>query len=309
MPYYLVSQCKITILIMIVNPQSFNYRLIIGSLIVAVTILTVYSFTSFQSIRAHEQFLEQEKKLVERELSQMITRYDDVSISNDLLSAQLEEAKLNTEIALDSLRLLRSDISVLTKYREQLYALKLKNKILFNTIDSLNTVNQGLEQDKLIAYNELKKQQLANTTLIKENETLEKSLEKGALLTANSFKAKGYQKFLGKKRPSVKAKRVQSIEVCFTLAENALALAGEKELYIQIVNPNNNVVADKGAINFGSSSLIYSSKKIVEYSNQVVDVCIDVEADIEEQPLVPGVYYISIFHEDRKLGSTEVVLK
>ena len=106
MPYYLVSQCKITILIMIVNPQSFNYRLIIGSLIVAVTILTVYSFTSFQSIRAHEQFLEQEKKLVESELSQMITRYDDVSISNDLLSAQLEEAKFNTKIALDSLRLL-----------------------------------------------------------------------------------------------------------------------------------------------------------------------------------------------------------
>ncbi|MBO6605596.1 hypothetical protein [Psychroserpens sp.] len=294
---------------MIVNPQSFNYRLIIGSLIVAVTILTVYSFTSFQSIRAHEQFLEQEKKLVESELSHMITRYDKVSVSNDLLSAQLEEAKLNTKITLDSLRLLRSDLSVLTKYRGQLYSLKLKNKELFNTIDSLNTVNQSLEQDKLLAYNELKKQQLANSSLIKENEVLEKSLEKGALLTANSFYAKGYQKFLGAKRPSVKAKRVQSIEVCFTLAENALTIAGEKELYIQIVNPKNNVVADKGSINFGNSSLIYSSKKVIEYTNEVVDVCVDVNADIEEQPLDPGTYYISIFHEDRKLGSTEVILK
>ncbi len=294
---------------MIVNPQSFNYRLIIGSLIVAVTILTVYSFTSFQSIRAHEQFLEQEKKLVESELSQMITRYDEVSISNDLLSAQLEEAKLNTKIVLDSLRLLRSDISVLTKYRQQLYSLQTKNKNLFDTIDSLNAVNQSLEEDKLLAYNQLKKQQLVNSNLIKENKDLEESLEKGALLTANSFKAKGYQKFLGKKRPSVKAKRVQSIEVCFTLAENALALAGEKEIYIQIVNPNNNVVADKGAINFGNSSLIYSSKKSIEYTNEVVDVCIDVDADIDEQPLVAGTYYISIFHEDRKLGSTEVILK
>ncbi len=294
---------------MIVNPQSFNYRLIIGSLIVAVTILTVYSFTSFQSIRAHEQFLEQEKKLVESELSQMITRYDEVSISNDLLSAQLEEAKLNTKIVLDSLRLLRSDISVLTKYRQQLYSLQTKNKNLFDTIDSLNAVNQSLEEDKLLAYNQLKKQQLVNSNLVKENKDLEESLEKGALLTANSFKAKGYQKFLGKKRPSVKAKRVQSIEVCFTLAENALALAGEKEIYIQIVNPNNNVVADKGAINFGNSSLIYSSKKSIEYTNEVVDVCIDVDADIDEQPLVAGTYYISIFHEDRKLGSTEVILK
>ena len=92
---------------------------------------------------------------------------------------------------------------------------------------------------------------------------LRQSIEKGALLTANSFRAKGYEKFFGVKRPSVKAKRVQSIEVCFTLAENALTETGMKDLYIQVLNPRNNVVADKGAINFGNSSLIYSAKKIV----------------------------------------------
>ena len=294
---------------MIVNPQSFNYRLIIGSLIMAVAVLTVFSFTSFQSIRAHEQFLEQEKKLVESELSQMITRYDDVSISNDLISSQLEDAKRNTKLTLDSLRVLRSDLTVLSKYRQQLFNLKLKNKVLFKTVDSLDAVNQDLMTEKLVAYNELKKQQLANTSLEKEKRDLEKSIEKGALLTANSFKAKGYENFFGAKRSSTKAKRVQSIEVCFTLAENALTIAGEKELYIQIVNPKNNVVADKGAINFGSNSLIYSAKKVINYSNDVVDVCLDIDADIDERPLFPGTYYISIFHKDRKLGSTEIRLK
>nr|WP_321232548.1 hypothetical protein [uncultured Psychroserpens sp.] len=294
---------------MIVNPQSFNYRLIIGSLIVAVAVLTVYSFTSYKSIVAHQQFIEQEKKLVESELSQMITRYDDVSISNDLISSQLEDAKRNTKLALDSLRMLRSDLSVISKFKDQLFNLKLKNKALFKTIDSLDEANQGLEQEKLLAYNELKKQKRENSSLLKENEDLEKSLEKGALITANSFKAKGYEKFFGAKRSSNKAKRVQSIEVCFTLAENSLTEAGEKELYIQILNPKNNVVADKGAINFGNSSLIYSAKELINYSNEVLEVCLDVDADIDEQPLVSGTYYISIFHKDRKLGSTEVKLK
>lgn len=294
---------------MIVNPQLFNYRLIIGSLIIAVAVLTVYSFTSYQSIAAHQQFLEQEKKLVESELSQMITRYDDVSISNDLISSQLEDAKRNTKLALDSLRMLRGDLSVLSKFKQQLFYLKLKNKTLFKTVDSLDAVNQGLEHEKLVAYNELRKQKRANSSLLKENENLEKSIEKGAQLTANSFKAKGYEKFFGAKRSSNKAKRVQSIEVCFTLAENSLTEIGEKELYIQILNPKNNVVADKGAINFGTSSLIYSAKKVINYNNEVIDVCLDVDADIDEQPLLEGTYYISIFHKDRKLGSTEVKLK
>jgi hypothetical protein len=294
---------------MIVNPQSFNYRLIIGSLIVAVAVLTVYSFTSYKSIVAHQQFIEQEKELVESELSQMIVRYDDVSISNDLISSQLEDAKRSTKLTLDSLRMLRGDLSVLSKFKDQLFNIKLKNKVLFKTIDSLGEVNQDLEEEKLLAYNELQKQKRENFSLIKENKNLEKSLEKGALITANSFKAKGYEKFFGAKRSSNKAKKVQSIEVCFTLAENALTQAGEKDIYIQILNPKNNVVADKGAINFGDSSLIYSAKESINYSNEVLEVCLDVDADINEQPLVSGTYYISIFHKDRKLGSTEVKLK
>ncbi|WP_431133513.1 hypothetical protein [Psychroserpens mesophilus] len=293
---------------MIVNPQLFNYRLIIGSLIVAVTVLSVFSYTNYQSISAHQQFLEQEKKLVESELSQMITRYDDISISNDLIASQLKDAKTNTKIVLDSLSMLRSDLSVLSRFKEQLYGLKLKNKTLFKAIDSLDSANQSLEKEKIITYNELVKQRIANNSLLKENENLNRSLEKGALLTANSFEAKSYIKILGQKRPSDVAKKVDHIEVCFTLAENSLTEQGEKEIYVQIVNPQNNVVSDKGAITFGNSSLIYSSKKIVDYNNEVIDLCVDIEADTDEKPLTKGTYFINVFNKDRKLGSTQVRL-
>ncbi len=293
---------------MIVNPQLFNYRLIIGSLIVAVTVLGVFSYTNFQSIEAHQQFLEQEKKLVESELSQMITRYDEVSVSNDLIKSQLEVAKKNTKLALDSLGMLRSDLSVISRFKEQLYGLKLQNKNLFSTIDSLDLENQSLKEEKSIAFNELVKQRRVNNNLIKQNENLNRSLEKGALLTANSFDAKSFTKILGRKRASNKAKKVDHIEVCFTLAENSLTKQGEKEIYIQIVNPQNNVVADKGAISFGDTSLIYSLKKIVEYNNEVVDICVDIEADSDERPLTAGTYFINIFNKDRRLGSTEVKL-
>jgi len=293
---------------MIVNPQLFNYRLIIGSLIVAVTVLGVFSFTNYQSILTHQQFLEQEKKLVESELSQMITRYDEVSISNDIIASQLEVAKKDTKLALDSLSILRSDLSVISRFKKHIYSLKLKNKSLFSAIDSLDLANQSLEKEKLVAYNELVKQRRANNSLLKENENLNRSLEKGALLTANSFEANSFTKILGKKRASNRAQKVDHIEVCFTLAENSLTEQGEKEIYIQIVNPQNNIVSDKGAINFGNSSLIYSSKKIVEYNNEVLDICVDIEADEDEKPFTKGTYFITIFNKDRKLGNTQVKL-
>lgn len=293
---------------MIVNPQFFNYRLIIGSLIVAVTVLSVFSYTNYQSIKTHQQFLEQEKKLVESELSQMITRYDEVSISNDIIASELEDAKKDTKLALDSLSMLRSDLSVISRFKEQLYGLKLKNKTLFNAIDSLDLANQNLEEEKLIAYTELVNQRRVNNTLLEENEYLNRSIEKGAILTANSFEATSYFKILGKKRASNLAKKVDQIEVCFTLAENSLTEQGEKEIYIQIVNPQNNVVSDKGAISFGDNSLIYSSKKTVQYNNKVIDICVDIEADADEKPLTKGTYFINVFNKDRKLGSTQVNL-
>ena len=165
-----------------------------------------------------------------------------------------------------------------------------------------------MKAEKLLAFNALEKEKALSSTLLKENESLNKTIEKGALLTANSFEAKAFKKLLGRQIVTAKAVKAESIEVCFTLAENALTESGEKELYIQIVNPRNNVIADKGAINFGDSSLIYSLKKTVNYSNEVIDICVNVDADIDDQPLTKGTYFISIFHEDRKLGNTQVIL-
>ena len=293
---------------MIVNPQLFNYRLIIGSLIVAITVLGVYSFNNYQSITSHQQFIEQEKKLVESELSQMISRYDDISVTNNLMASQLEDAKQDTKIALDSLRLLHSDLTVVSKFKQQVLNLKSRNKSLFNDLESSNETNKGLESEKMLAHNELEKQRSLNSILLEENKNLNKNLEEAALLTANSFKAKAYKSIIGKKVATKKATSTESIEVCFVLAKNVLTEQGEKEIYIQIVNPKNNVVVDKGAVHFGDSSLIYSTKEVIDYQNTDIDICIDVKADEDDQPLVKGHYFINVFHNNQKLGSTQVKL-
>jgi len=294
---------------MIVNPQLFNYRLILSSLIVTIAVIAVFSFTNYKSISSQNEFLHQEKKLIEGELSQIILSYDNVSSTNTSLSLELENAKQTTKIALDSLRLLNSDLSVLFKYKQQTAGFKAKYKTLFSAIESLESSNEVLKEEAISSNNDLEKQVELNLALTKTNFALNKTIDKASLLSANSFKATAQNTVLGKKVYTNKASKAKAIDVCFTLAKNILTEPGKKEIYIQIVNPKNNVVADKGAVNFGESSLIYSIKTNIAYHNEVNDVCVEIKADKDNQPFAKGTYFVNVFHKDIKLGSTEVVLK
>ena len=293
---------------MIVNPQLFNYRLITGSLIVGIAVLSIFSFTNYRSNQAQQQFLEQEKKLVGIELSQMIKRYDAVSSENSRITSQLETAKKDIENGMDSIRFLRAEVSLISKIKHETSVLRSKNSFLSNTIDSLNILKVELEKEKLETYNALQNQRELNSALLEENKNLSESLKKASRLTANSFKATALNTVSGKKTVTAKASRTKSIEVCFTIAANTLTPQGEKDIYIQILTPDNNVFADKGAVNFGASSLIYSIKKTVHYNSDVLDVCLDINADEDDKPLIAGTYFVNVFNKEVKLGGTQLQL-
>ncbi|MCT4630764.1 hypothetical protein [Winogradskyella sp.] len=294
---------------MIVNPQLFNYRLIISSLLVVLTVLGIYSFTNYKSIKSYEEFLKQEKVLIEKELSEMLTSYDELSQDYDLMASKLQEAKLETKIALDSLRLLKSDLSIITKFKDQLLILKTKSKVLLATVDSLNSANLKLQEEKRYAMNTIKNNALTIDALEETNSKLHKTIDNAALLKANSVKAEALRINNSKRKSTQRAKRVNAMDVCVFLNENPLTEKGDKEVYIQIVSPDNNIVADKGEVFFNNTSLIYSKKEIINFNNKDLNICTTVATYKDDRPLKKGTYFINVFHKNRKLGSTSVLLK
>ncbi|MFC0603202.1 hypothetical protein [Winogradskyella pulchriflava] len=294
---------------MIVNPQLFNYRLIISSLLVVLTVLGIYSFTNYKSIKSYEEFLKQEKSLIEKELSEMLSSYDDLSQDYDLMASQLQEAKLETKITLDSLRLLKSDLSIITKFKDQLSVLKTKSKVLLAALDSLNSANIKLQKEKRYALNTIEKKSITINELEQANDSLNKTIDDAAILKASSVEAQAYKLKSGTKRFTARARRANAIDVCIRLAENPLTIKGKKDIYIQIVNPQGNVIADKGEIVFGETSLIYSKKELFNFDNKNLEICTAIVADDEDQPFLKGYYFINVFHKDRKLGGTSIQLK
>ena len=294
---------------MIVSPHIFNYRLIISSLLVVLTVLGIFSFTNYKSIKSYEEFLKQEKLLIESELSEMLTSYDELAEDYDFMDSQLHEAKLETKNALDSLRLLKGDLSIITKFKNHLIVLKSKSKVLLGTIDSLNSANIKLEEEKRSALNAIVKKTKAINELSETNDALNKTIDNAAILKASNINAQAYKLRSGKKRFTEKARRANTIDVCITLTENPLTENGRKDIYIQILSPEGNVVADKGEIVFGDSSLIYSKKEIINYDNKNLEICTAIIAEDEDQPFLKGYYFINVFHGNIKLGSTSINLK
>ena len=294
---------------MIVNPQLFNYRLIIGSLLVVLTALGIYSFTNYKSIKSYEEFLKQEKFLIEQELTEMLGSYDELSQDYNLMASQLQEAKLETKNALDSLRLLKSDLSIITKFKEQLIILKSKSKVLLNTIDSLNIANEQLQKENQDALYTIEKKSFTINDLTAKNNLLSKVIDNAAILKVSDVKAKSYKLRGPKKRFTTKARRANAIDVCVLLAENPLTGNGQKDIFIQIVSPDGNIVSDKGEVLFGEFSLIYSKKEVITYNNENLEICTAIIADEDDKPFQKGDYLINVFHKNMKLGSTTVNLK
>ncbi len=294
---------------MIVSPHIFNYRLIISSLLVVLSVLGIFSFTNYKSIKSYEEFLKQEKFLIETELSEMLLSYDELAEDYDFIDSKLLEAKRETKNALDSLRLLKGDLSIITKFKTHLIVLKSKSKVLISTIDSLNSANIKLERENRSAINAIVKKTIAINELSETNDSLNKTIDNAALLKGSNIKAQAYKLRSGKKRFTEKAKRANSMDVCITLTENPLTEKGRKDIYIQILSPQGNVVSDKGEIVFGDSSLIYSKKEVINYDNENLEICTAIIADDEDQPFSKGYYFINVFHKNIKLGSTSVKLK
>ena len=233
-------------------------------------------------------------------------------ISNEdynYLTSQLQDAKLEASNALDSLKLLKGDLSIITKYKEQLVILKSKSTVLLNAMDSLKSANVQLKTEKQLALNTIKNNTKTISGLEEANDSLYETIEHASSIKGSNINVESYKLKSGKKRLTNKAKRVNAIDVCITLNENPLANKGKKDIYIQIVSPQGNVVADKGELFFGDTSLNYSFKETVNYNQDNLEICTAIVAGNEDRPFSKGYYFINVFHENLKLASTSLNLK
>ena len=283
-------------------------KILIGLLVVLLVSLAGYTYTLIQQNKETVLFLEADKAQVQKELEALVVSYNEILQDNKLKDKDLIAARDRIIVLLDSVKDYKANLSIITRYKAQVRGLKNERAQLFKRADSLLVVTQRLAIEKDSTTAVLIKTIKVVDSVTTANTQLFNSLEKGALIGISNLDAtaiivrKG-----GKIKETKRATRADKIRVCYTIAPNTLAQAGDRVLYVQVINPDNNIIGDKSNITFGQDLLTYSKSESVFYENQALDVCAIVGT--AGQDVLKGLYTINIFDAQRQIGSTTLMLK
>ena len=110
----------------------------------------------------------------------------------------------------------------------------------------------------------------------------------------------------GKLVPTERAHRSDKIQVCFTVAKNVVIGSGDKELYVQVLDPNNTVLGANEQVQFGDNVINYSVISKFNYENKNLNVCEFVSPNGE---FAKGKYTINVYNQKELISTSEFTLR
>lgn len=279
-------------------------------LIILSLFLFYYSFQKSNENKNLQNIFLEEKAELQQDLDEMIKDYTDVVVGKKRLADRLEVELIKMKNLRDSIKLLKSDnFGLIRKYRSRIASLERENKKLFIQIDSLNSANDALTQENVIANEILQQKDSVNETLTEKNKELEAKVAIGGIIKTSPVKAVAMkERSSGKLTSTSRSSRTDAFRINFDLLENPITTAGEKNVYIQIIDENKKVVAPKGKTDLKNGQKVqYTDSLEVNYNNNrlsLVSLVLVNRDDIKK-----GKYTISAFVDGVYSGNTTINLR
>ncbi|WP_422079858.1 hypothetical protein [Ulvibacterium sp.] len=270
----------------------------------------IYTVSLYQDKKKTETVLTEEKALVVEDLNSLKSEYDKAILESNATNEELVEARDNIAKYLDSVKTMKADIASLSRYRRQVSVLKAEREQLMKQVDSLTRSNTLIAMQRDSTYNELEKQTIFNDSLVVQNTQLADAVEKGSALNLSKFNVDAVkERNNGKLVSTSRAKRTDKFKICFTVADNVIAEAGDREFFLEVLDPQGNVLGESfSKTNDSGASVTYSKGTNFYYENKSLDVC-----DYINKPagdFQGGNYMVNVYDDRLKLlGTSKFTLK
>ncbi|CAZ98174.1 hypothetical protein Q4603_04000 [Zobellia galactanivorans] len=270
----------------------------------------IYTVSLYQEKKKNETALTQEKELVVEDLNSLKSEYDKAILESNATNEELVSARDNIAKYIDSVKSMKADISSLSRYRRQVSILKQEREQLLKQVDSLTKSNTLIAMQRDSTYTELEKQTVFNDSLVVQNTQLADVVEKGSALNLSKFSVDAVkERSSGKLVSTSRAKRTDKFKICFTVADNVIAQAGDREFFIEVLDPQGNVLGESySKTNDSGASVTYSKGTGFYYENKSLDVCDYISkpaGDFKE-----GNYMVNVYDDRLKLlGTSKFTLK
>ena len=226
---------------------------------------------------------------------------DNTSIKSELLVQQQKISNLIDELKVSKSSLeelnqykvevarLRKQVAVLQNDKMELVqkyeALKNKQDSTLVVLESTTKSKNKLEELTVDMNRMVKKSSKVNFASLK-TETISKSKSGGANYTDNSNK-------------------VNFLRLSFVVIGNKQTIPVEKEYFVQVIDPKNNVIGNKLSKKFGPMILDYSYSAKFSY----VDTNLDITSGLDVVKAEKGNYFVNVFDKDQLVLKSSFTLK
>ncbi|NCT17135.1 MAG: hypothetical protein COZ75_12375 [Flavobacteriaceae bacterium CG_4_8_14_3_um_filter_34_10] len=281
---------------------------LIGILAVLLVALTVFTVKLYNDSKENATNLELQKMDIEQDLEELIANYNIAISENQSKDKDLIAARERISLLLDSVKDSQANVDLIRRYRVEVGKLKNERTVLFRKADSLQMLANRLTVERDSTTVVLGETIKVVDSISLQNLALEKVVAKGSALKVSGLKTEGViVRNSGKIVNTDRASRADRIRTCFSLNANEIAEKGDRLLFVQVINPKNNVIGEKAMVNFEDKVLTYSATSNVFYENEALDVCVLINA--LEADLIPGNYSINVFDGPRLVATSTLKLK
>ncbi len=182
--------------------------------------------------------------------------------------------------------------------RQELGSATARNQVLSEQISGLESEKEELGE-QIDAVN-------SKSVELQEKIAIASAL-KAEKIEVSAISEKGKERDGGKYR----SKRIDQLKVNFELAENAVAEANEKEIFLRVLDPDGAVLSDmatgSGSFLHHEREMIYSSRQKIAYKNARMPVSIIYGRG--GIPLKSGKYTVELYAEGFRIGQGDFTVR
>ncbi|MFD1164738.1 hypothetical protein ACFQ2C_03865 [Sphingobacterium daejeonense] len=204
---------------------------------------------------------------------------------NEISGPQIEAAKVEVSQLKDQVSKMKDDIT----------ALKIKNQLLAETNNELNE--------------KVKENEAKTASLVNERNVLSDKIAKASSVKVSNVHIVGIEeKRNGSLENENRAKRIDKLQINFTIADNPLAAMGKKNVYVRIINPKGNLIANSEDLFLvHGEKLQYTFKEAIEFNNNGQEYQFMWSDDTHN--FQKGAYTVLLYADDAIMGRSSVVFK
>ncbi|MDR0714076.1 MAG: hypothetical protein LBF89_07460 [Bacteroidales bacterium] len=287
------------------SPKGIQILLLVIILVLAAGVgILIFKYSDLKQVSADTQaILEQQKISLEQDLTQLQGEFGALQTDNDSLQNLASEQQ---EKITKLLKIQADNVYKIKMYQKELASLREVLKSYIVQVDSLNTRNQLLTQEKKELTRSLSREREQRAKLSEDKEKLTTTVQKAQILSISDITVFGLN---NRGKETQRIRYVEKLKTCFTVRANQVAEAGERFFYVLIVKPDKKMMANKNNDVFlihDGSELIYTDKRAIEYENKDLEVCIFSDNFNRE---TAGIYEVFIYCDGYLLGSAKFELK